>query len=83
MNHPLTPEQRRYQNRTEHLQTRQNANLARGPKGIAAVWWDQARAVATRAEREGDASVWDRLALALTNWCDQEDQRPTVTQGDG
>ncbi|MER6789513.1 hypothetical protein ABT330_33690 [Streptomyces sp. NPDC000658] len=74
MSQALTPEQRRYQNRISHLQTRQSANLARGPKGLAAVWWDQARALATRAEREGNPEAWEELARALENWCHQAEQ---------
>ncbi|GAA0924893.1 hypothetical protein GCM10009549_45660 [Streptomyces thermoalcalitolerans] len=75
MSEIVTPEQRRYANRVRHLQARQQANLARGPKGLAAVWWDHARAIATRAEREGDPALWDHLARTLENWCQQAEQR--------
>ncbi|AXQ57798.1 MULTISPECIES: hypothetical protein [Streptomyces] len=70
-----TPEERRYENRVRHLQARQNANLARGPKGVAAVWWDQARVLALRAERNGDPAMWDHLARTLENWCQQAQER--------
>ncbi|MEQ6028219.1 hypothetical protein SOM70_37335 [Streptomyces salinarius] len=75
MTQAVDPAQRRYHNRVTHLQARQSANLARGPKGIAAVWWDQARAYATRAERDGDPEMWDYLARALENWCQQAEER--------
>ncbi|MFD5493368.1 hypothetical protein ACFWH4_10675 [Streptomyces sp. NPDC127091] len=81
MNQALTPEQRRYQNRVSHLQTRQQANLTRGPKGVAAVWWDQARAYAARADREGDPEMWDHLARTLENWCQQAEQREQQRNG--
>ncbi|MGA5606190.1 hypothetical protein ACPCUF_35130 [Streptomyces griseoincarnatus] len=81
MSQALTPEQRRNENRERHLQARQAANLARGPKGIAAVWWDQARAAATRAERSGDPEMWNHLALTLKNWCDQADRRHQEQHG--
>jgi hypothetical protein len=70
----LTPEQRRYVNRVRHLQARQAANLARGPRGLATVWWDQARAIAARAERRGDPQLWEHLARSLENWCQQAEQ---------
>ncbi|MFC8408613.1 hypothetical protein ACFUG9_34370 [Streptomyces griseoincarnatus] len=75
MTQALTPEQRRYQNRINHLQARQSANLTRGPKGLAAIWWDQARAYAARAEKDGDPVMWEELARALENWCHQAEQR--------
>ncbi|MFI8093748.1 hypothetical protein ACIF9R_36485 [Streptomyces sp. NPDC086080] len=75
MSEVVTPEERRYANRVRHLQARQAANAARGPKGVAAVWWDHARAVATRAERAGDPELWDHLARTLENWCYQVEQR--------
>ncbi|MEW1604985.1 hypothetical protein [Streptomyces sp. NPDC093808] len=75
MSEVVTPEQRRHMNRVRHLQARQAANQARGPKGYAAAWWDHARALATRAEREGDPALWEHLARALENWCHQVEQR--------
>ncbi|MBZ6086579.1 hypothetical protein KVH15_37045 [Streptomyces olivaceus] len=75
MNEVVTPEQRRYENRVRHLQARQTANQTRGPKGVAAVWWDQARALATRAERNGDPEMWDHLARTLQNWCSLAEER--------
>lgn len=77
----LTPEERRWQNRVQHLQARQQANAARGPKGVAAVWWDQARAAATRAERAGDPTLWEHLARTLENWCYQVEQRDQQQHG--
>ncbi|MFI1962436.1 hypothetical protein ACH46L_31715 [Streptomyces althioticus] len=70
----LTPQERRWQNRVRHLQARQEANRARGPKGEAASWWDYARAIATRAERDGDPELWNHLARTLANWCQQTEQ---------
>ncbi|MFC9954266.1 hypothetical protein ACFVIN_28140 [Streptomyces prasinus] len=81
MSQALTPEQRRYQNRISHLQARQSANLTRGPKGVAAVWWDQARAHAARADREGDPEMWDHLARTLENWCRQAEEREQQRNG--
>ncbi|GAB2966155.1 hypothetical protein [Streptomyces heilongjiangensis] len=81
MTQAVSPEQRRYQNRLMHLQQRQAANEARGPKGIAAAWWDQARAHAARAEREGDPAMWDHLALTLQNWCQQAEEREQQRNG--
>ncbi|MEU0289915.1 hypothetical protein [Streptomyces sp. NPDC006147] len=70
----LTPEERRYHNRLRHLQQRQEANRARGAKGEAASWWDHARAIAARADREGDPALWEHLARTLANWCHQAEQ---------
>ncbi|MGA5552629.1 hypothetical protein [Streptomyces pseudogriseolus] len=81
MSEVITPEQRRYMNRLRHLQQRQEANQARGPRGVAASWWDHARAIATRAERDGNPELWDHLARALENWCRQVDQPATQQHG--
>lgn len=81
MSTAISPEERRWQNRVRHLQARQAANAARGPKGVAAVWWDQARAIATRAEREGDPELWEHLARTLENWCYQAEQRGQQQHG--
>ncbi len=57
MTQALTPEQRSRRNREEHARRRREEAAQRGPHSVAAVWWDEARAVATRHEREGDPAV--------------------------
>jgi hypothetical protein len=72
----VSPEERRAANRFRHHQERQERLAARGPKGVAASWWDHARALAARHEKHvrevggGDPdAAWSDLARALENWC--------------
>ncbi|GAA2639855.1 hypothetical protein [Streptomyces axinellae] len=77
MSAPLqTPEERRRANRLRHLMARQEQMAARGPKGVAASWWDHARALAAEEERGArydpgadPGAAWQDLARALENWC--------------
>ncbi|WP_149561542.1 hypothetical protein [Streptomyces cacaoi] len=73
MNAP-PPADRRQANRLRHWKARQAAQAARGARGIASSWWDQARAVATQTARaappeDNPDEVWNDLALTLENWC--------------
>lgn len=72
----MSPEERRAALRLQHHAERQQREAARGPKGVAATWWDHARALAARHEKEarrsgeGDPDAgWHDLARALENWC--------------
>ncbi|MFB7453994.1 hypothetical protein [Streptomyces sp. NPDC056194] len=69
MDRPLSAAERREFNRHRHAETRQKEQLARGPKGVAAAWWDQARMVAAEQERAGNPAAWDELAQFLSNYC--------------
>ncbi|MFK0064215.1 hypothetical protein ACIQTN_33955 [Streptomyces werraensis] len=69
MTSPLTSEQRSRRNREEHARRRREEAAQRGPRSVAAVWWDEARAVAIRQERNGDTAVWDRLCRVLEEFC--------------
>lgn len=71
MTQALTPEQRTRRNREEHARRRLEEAAQCGPRSVAAVWWDEARAVATRQERGGDDAVWDRLSKVLEEFCDR------------
>ena len=70
MTTPAAPADRRRANQLRHWQQRQAAQAARGPKGVAASWWDRARAIATQEARQsGSDEAWSDLARALENWC--------------
>jgi hypothetical protein len=66
-----SPEERRRANRAKHHQDRQERHAARGPRGVAAAWWDHARATATQREREGDSEAWNDLTRTLENFCNR------------
>ncbi|MTE22613.1 hypothetical protein F0L17_26660 [Streptomyces sp. TRM43335] len=65
---------RREENRRRHLAARLAAQGQRGPRGVAAAWWDQARAVAAAQERAGRPEAWDDLARFLENYCQRYGQ---------
>jgi hypothetical protein len=70
MSTTIPPQDRRRMNQARHWAARQEAQAARGPKGVAASWWDRARAIATQQARAGDGdAAWADLARALENWC--------------
>ncbi|MFE7620939.1 hypothetical protein [Streptomyces sp. NPDC057496] len=68
---PLTGAERRAANQRFHAENRQREQAARGPKGVAAAWWDRARMVAIEQERNGNQGAWDELALFLSNYVDR------------
>ncbi|MFJ1709207.1 hypothetical protein [Kitasatospora sp. NPDC088346] len=57
-------------NRSSHAEARRAEQLARGPGGLAAAWWDTARAIAKRREAAGDPTAWARLSAYLKDYCD-------------
>lgn len=63
-----TPAERTAANRRRHHEERQASQTARGPRGVAASWWDHVRAVAAAQERAGHPEAWDDLILTLENW---------------
>ncbi|WP_405749985.1 hypothetical protein OHA19_10490 [Streptomyces sp. NBC_00012] len=71
---PLTGAERRAANQRMHAEARQREQAARGPKGVAAAWWDRARMVAIEQDRKGNPGAWDELALFLSNYCDRYSQ---------
>ncbi|MFI6503705.1 hypothetical protein [Nonomuraea typhae] len=71
MSKPMTKAERRAYNRRQHAQQRQQDQAGRGPRGLAELWWDQARAVAHDRAAAGDERVWSDLALTLNNFCDR------------
>lgn len=71
---PPTGAERRAANRRAHAEARQQEQAARGPKGVAAAWWDRARTVAIEQERQGNPAAWDELSLFLSNYCQRYSQ---------
>ncbi|MFD7576210.1 hypothetical protein ACFV6U_37760 [Streptomyces sp. NPDC059810] len=69
MTRPPSAAERREMNRRQHAEARQQEQAARGPKGVASAWWDQARTVAADQERAGNPAAWDDLAQFLANYC--------------
>ena len=72
---------RRMANRRRHWQERHERQAARGPRGIAASWWDRARMIAAaqeemaRAAGESDPeAAWNELARWLENFCARYEQ---------
>ncbi|MCC3654739.1 hypothetical protein LIX60_25395 [Streptomyces sp. S07_1.15] len=64
-----SPAERSAANRRRHHEARQATQAARGPRGVAASWWDHARAVAAAEERRtGTTEAWDDLILTLENY---------------
>lgn len=64
------PADRAQRNLREHGTRRREQAAQRGPRGVASVWWDEARAVAARIERSGDSEAWNRLCRVLESFCD-------------
>ncbi|MCG6496639.1 hypothetical protein [Kitasatospora sp. A2-31] len=58
------------QRRRAHAEQRRAEQMARGPGGVAAAWWDSARAIAKRREKAGDPNAWARLSAYLKDYCD-------------
>lgn len=71
---PMTAAERRQANRLRHMQQRQQRQAERGPRGVAAAWWDTARAVAADQERRGNPAAWEDLARFLENYCQRYGQ---------
>lgn len=77
---PMTGEERRAANRRRHAEQRQAAQAARGPKGVAYAWYEQARSVAAAASKRATAAggdpdePWNDLSRALQNWCSRYGQ---------
>ncbi|MEV6080988.1 hypothetical protein AB0L80_38705 [Streptomyces sp. NPDC052069] len=71
---PMTPAERREFNRRTHAEQRQQRQAERGPRGIAAAWWDRARMVAAEQESNGNPAAWDDLAAFLSNYCGRYSQ---------
>ncbi|MFJ1536391.1 hypothetical protein ACIOFV_50310 [Streptomyces mirabilis] len=74
MTQAIEPQRRSAANQLRHLQERQQAHAARGPKGVAAAWYDRARSLAAKQEKQGNEDAWNDLAAALQNWCSRWDQ---------
>ena len=66
----MTPAQRSRHNRRVHAEQRRQEQIARGPGGLAAAWWDSARAIAKRRAEAGDPTAWTRLSAFLKDYCD-------------
>ncbi|MFD9496889.1 hypothetical protein ACFWA1_36045 [Streptomyces sp. NPDC060005] len=61
------------ENRAAHRARREEELRAKGgPKAVASGWWDAARAVAVRHDRDGDRAAWDRLARLLETFCETD-----------
>ncbi|MGA4803580.1 hypothetical protein [Streptomyces lavendulocolor] len=71
---PMTAAERREANRRRHAEARQQEQASRGPKGVAAAWWDTARMIAAEQERRGNPAAWDELAQFLANYCARYEQ---------
>ncbi|MFJ7069894.1 hypothetical protein [Streptomyces sp. NPDC101115] len=71
MQQPMTKEQRRAYNRQQHAAARQQAQAERGPRGIAELWWDEARRIARERAEKGDHAAWNDLAMTLKNFCER------------
>lgn len=74
---PMTREERRRYNQAQHAAERQQWQARRGPAGVAAAWWDHARAVCRDQEAadpgRGDAA-WNDLARTLEHWASRYGQ---------
>jgi hypothetical protein len=66
---PMTAAERRLYNQRAHAAQRQQQLADRGPRGVAELWWDEARRIARERAALGDDSAYDDLALTLTNYC--------------
>nr|WP_258310235.1 hypothetical protein [Streptomyces sp. FT05W] len=71
---PMTKAERRAYNQRQHAVTRQQAQQDRGPRGVAELWWDQARKLAGDRVDQGDEAAWNDLAVTLKNYCDRYGQ---------
>lgn len=71
MSMPMNKAERRQYNQRRHAEERHAAATARGPQGVAEVWWDEARSIARERAAKGDESTWNDLALTLTNFCER------------
>ncbi|MDT0412742.1 MULTISPECIES: hypothetical protein [Streptomyces] len=66
--------ERRAINRRRHFEKRAAERGARGARGLAESWMEQARAVAAERERGGDPEAWNDLARTLSQWVDRYQQ---------
>ncbi|MFI9206410.1 hypothetical protein [Streptomyces sp. NPDC053048] len=64
-----TIKEARAENRLRHAQQRQAEQAARGPKGVAAAWWDTARSICVKRAAAGDEEAWHELTRFLQNFC--------------
>ncbi|MEW2553678.1 hypothetical protein AB0957_18325 [Streptomyces zhihengii] len=71
MDQAQTRAERRALNQRRHAEQRQQAQQDRGPRGVAELWWDQARAIARARAEGGDETAWNDLATTLANYCDR------------
>ncbi|MEF9908634.1 hypothetical protein RJT17_00130 (plasmid) [Streptomyces sp. P5-A9] len=71
---PMTKAERTAYNRRRHAITRQEQQQDRGPRGVAELWWDQARKLAGDRAKQGDETAWADLAVTLKNYCDRYGQ---------
>ncbi|MFD8147356.1 hypothetical protein [Streptomyces sp. NPDC059708] len=71
---PLSAAERRAYNQRAHAERRRELVAERGPKGVAELWWDEARRVARERAEQGDEGAWSDLALTLSNYCDRYSQ---------
>lgn len=68
MSQPMNAAERRAYNQRQHAAQRQ-AQAAGSPRGVAELWWDEARKLARERAAAGDDTAWSDLALTLTNYC--------------
>lgn len=69
MTRPMNSAERRAYNQRQHAELRQELVADRGARGIAELWWDEARKVARDRAAQGDEGAWSDLALTLSNYC--------------
>ncbi|MER7126717.1 hypothetical protein [Micrococcus luteus] len=65
----MNSSERRAYNQRLHAEQRREQVADRGPRGIAELWWDEARRIARERAEQGDERAWSDLALTLTNYC--------------
>ncbi|MFD8026948.1 hypothetical protein ACFV6G_41905 [Streptomyces lavendulae] len=71
---PMTTAERRAYNQRAHAEARRELVAERGPKGVAELWWDEARRIARERAAQGDETAWSDLALTLSNYCGRYSQ---------
>ncbi|MFI6513643.1 hypothetical protein ACIBCT_39070 [Streptosporangium sp. NPDC050855] len=65
----MTSAERRAYNQRQHAENRRQLVADRGPRGIAELWWDEARKIARHRAAQGDEEAWNDLARTLSNYC--------------
>lgn len=68
MSGPMSSAERRVYNQRLHAEQRQQ-QAAGNPRGVAELWWDEARKIARDLAADGDDGAWNDLAMTLTNYC--------------